>query len=59
MNKKQLIEKIEKADGSYIENKLKFTMEDGDSTIHAKSTENRMSRFIIKGREILKHTKKY
>ena len=47
MNKQILIDRIKKEDGVYIENKLKFTQEKDDETIHIKSTENSMAGFIL------------
>ena len=47
MNKQILIDRIKKEDGVYIENKLNFTQEKDDETIHIKSTENSMSGFIL------------
>ena len=47
MDKQILNDRIKKEDGVYIENNLKFTQEDGDGTIHIRSTENSMSGFIL------------
>jgi len=47
MDKQILTDRIKKEDGVYIENNLKFTQEDGDGTIHIRSTENSMSGFIL------------